>query len=73
MVAGRLQAQRGGRCGYDGMAGQGKEDSAARRRTEQTTAGLCAVRKDSDAGTGVPLGTRTETDSELAGPATAAV
>ena len=73
MVAGRLQAQRGGRCGHGGMAGQGKEDSASRRRTEQTTAGLCSVRQDSDAGTGVQMGARTEADSELAGLATAAV
>lgn len=73
LAAGRVQTKRSGWSGRDGMAGTRKEDIAARRRTEQTTAGIRSVGEDPDSYTGVQMGTRTEADTDAAGPATAAV
>lgn len=55
------------------MAGTREENTAACWGTEQTSAGICSVGKDSDADTGVQMGARTEDYADSSGSAVAAV
>lgn len=73
MAAGGMPEGRSRQREPDGMAGSGETYPAACGRTEPALAGVCAFGKDSDADSGVPLGTGTETDTVPAVAAGAAV